>query len=190
MGDHVLLRTKNLDLAQFSSRPNRALSNKYIGPYPIIASPTTSAFTLRLPAHLTLHPTFHSSQLRPYLAPSINHPMIPCYTDHRSDHRHIPINSILQRRTHQGVAQYLVRWDDWSTGWIPASKLEDCHDLILEFEDMTTFFSSAIFTDASANLHPHLRTDVSKGGGSVTFTATNNYKPDLPTWNQPKPRQR
>ena len=58
IGDFVLLRTKDLDLAQFTSRPNRALSNKFVGPYRIVASPGADAFTLRLPAHITIHPTF------------------------------------------------------------------------------------------------------------------------------------
>ena len=49
-----------------TTRPSKKLSEKYLGPFDIIARPGTHSFTLRLPEHLcAIHPVFHVSQLEP-----------------------------------------------------------------------------------------------------------------------------
>ena len=47
-----------------TTRPSKKLSEKYLGPFDIIARPGTHSFTLQLPEHLcAIHPVFHVSQL-------------------------------------------------------------------------------------------------------------------------------
>ena len=49
-----------------TTRPSKKLSEKYLGPFDIIARPGTHLFTLRLPDHFrAIHPVFHVSQLEP-----------------------------------------------------------------------------------------------------------------------------
>ena len=49
-----------------TTRPAKKLSEEYLGPYEIIAKPSTHSFTLRLPEHMhAIHPVFHISQLEP-----------------------------------------------------------------------------------------------------------------------------
>ena len=58
--DQVFLKAKYLH----STRHYKKLSNKYLGPFTIIAKPGTHSFTLRLPDSMSsTHPVFHISQL-------------------------------------------------------------------------------------------------------------------------------
>ncbi|KAJ3560359.1 hypothetical protein NP233_g10892 [Leucocoprinus birnbaumii] len=54
--------------AQFfrTTRPSKKLSEKYLGPYKIIAQPGSHSFTVRLPDSMrAVHPVFHVSMLEP-----------------------------------------------------------------------------------------------------------------------------
>src|SRR5260221_2956695 len=49
-----------------TTQPSKKLSEKNLGPYEIIAIPSSHSFTLRLPQHFhSIHPVFHISQLEP-----------------------------------------------------------------------------------------------------------------------------
>ena len=49
-----------------TTRPLKKLSEKYLGPYEIIAQPSPQSFTLRLPDTMkAVHPVFHVSMLEP-----------------------------------------------------------------------------------------------------------------------------
>ena len=65
-GSLVYLSTKNLSIPQGLTRK---LIPKYIGPFKILKEyPNTSTFKLELPPTLRIHPSFHSSLLKPYIA--------------------------------------------------------------------------------------------------------------------------
>ena len=54
--------------AQFfrTTRPSKKLSEKFLGPFEVIAHHGTHSFTLRLPDHMqAIHPVFHASVLEP-----------------------------------------------------------------------------------------------------------------------------
>ena len=60
--------------AQFfcTTRPSKKLSEKYLGPYKIIAQAGTHSFTLRLPDSMrAVHPVFHVSMLEPSIPNTI-----------------------------------------------------------------------------------------------------------------------
>jgi hypothetical protein len=59
VGDSVWLSTKNLK----TDRPSKKLDYKMIGPFKITKA-FGNAYTLDLPAHMKIHPTFHVSLLR------------------------------------------------------------------------------------------------------------------------------
>ena len=53
-----------------TTRPSKKLSEKYLGPYEIIAQPSPQSFTLCLPDTMrTAHPVFYVSMLRPTSRP-------------------------------------------------------------------------------------------------------------------------
>jgi hypothetical protein len=135
-GDQVLISTKVFeDLSSFTSRSNRALSAKYIGPYTITKQVTPVSFRVCLPAHITLVPTFHTSLLAPYHEPNYE---LGYFTGHIPKLQDVPITAILDRKYSNDIVQYLVKWDNSETHWIPGRNLEDAHPLILAWEDSLT----------------------------------------------------
>ena len=62
VGNQVYVKAKYFR----STRPSKKLSEKNLGPYPIIAQVGTLSFTIRLPDSMrAVHPVFHVSQLKP-----------------------------------------------------------------------------------------------------------------------------
>ena len=62
IGSHTFVK------AQFfrTTRPSKKLSEKFLGPYEVIARPGSHSVTLRLPDSLrAVHPVFHVSMLEP-----------------------------------------------------------------------------------------------------------------------------
>ena len=80
IGQQVYVSTEHIH----TTRPSKKLSEKYLGPFDIIAHPSTHSFTLRLPDHFcTIHPVFHVSQLEPSVLNTILNciqppPPMPC----------------------------------------------------------------------------------------------------------------
>ena len=70
VGQQVYVSTEHIHTTQ----PSKKLSEKYLGPFNIIACGTHS-FTLQLPDHFcAIHPVFHVSQLEPsVLNTTLNH---------------------------------------------------------------------------------------------------------------------
>ena len=68
VGDKVYLNAEFLR----TTRPSRKLSDKNVGPYEIIAKPSSHSFTLQLPDSMrAVHLVFHVSQLEPASSSSI-----------------------------------------------------------------------------------------------------------------------
>ena len=62
VGDQVFVKAKYFR----STQPSKKLSEKNLGPYPIIAQVGSLSFTIRLPDSMrAVHPVFHVSQLEP-----------------------------------------------------------------------------------------------------------------------------
>ena len=62
VGDQVYVKAKYFR----STQPSKKLSEKNLGPYPIIAQVGTLSFTIHLPNSMhAVHPIFHVSQLEP-----------------------------------------------------------------------------------------------------------------------------
>jgi hypothetical protein len=62
VGSQVFVKAKYFR----TTRPSKKLSEKFLGPYEVIARPGTLSFTLKLPDHMrAVHPVFHVSMLEP-----------------------------------------------------------------------------------------------------------------------------
>jgi len=132
---HKYINGSNKRVAKFMPRFN--------GPYKIIsAHPESSSYTLDLPAHTNIHPTFHTSELKkqvpnnPILYPSRElqrpHPVIT-----PSGAEEWEIEHILDRRPCGRGFQYLVRWKNYGPEadmWLAGSEV-DGSDALQEYNE-------------------------------------------------------
>ncbi len=112
VGDQVLLQVRQNQLPMGSSK----LSAKFSGPFPIVAAVGFQAFRLDLPATVNIHPVFHVSQLKPYVASASlvtasTNPG-PLDADKRGDV--CAVESILAKRRKGRSWEYLVQWQGYS----------------------------------------------------------------------------
>ena len=110
-----MVTAKNIKL----TRPTKKFSEKYLGPFEIIAQPSTVAYTLQLPTELrSIHPVFHVSQLESILPnPIPNHVQdLPRPVIVEDSEDHYEGSEILNSKIDQQFRcklQYYVRWLDY-----------------------------------------------------------------------------
>jgi len=64
VGDLVHLKLRSYCQRSLAARANEKLAARYYGPFEIAREVGPVAYTLKLPPHCLIHPTFHVSQLR------------------------------------------------------------------------------------------------------------------------------
>jgi hypothetical protein len=109
--EEVLLATKDFDLIQYSSRKCRKLGQKYIGPYKVIEMLAKRVYKLELPKVLTMHPVFHTVQLRKYkeLQEFPERLKKQIKTDYTNKNKRKQIVEVKERRVKKERVQYLVK---------------------------------------------------------------------------------
>ena len=126
------------------TRPSKKLSEKFLGPYEVIARPGSHSVTLRLPDSLrAVHPVFHVSMLEPavlnMIPDQVQPPPPPIMVD---DEPEFEISEILDtkidNRRHACKLLYLIHWTgykgtDEETSWILASELGHASELVTDF---------------------------------------------------------
>jgi hypothetical protein len=137
IGDQVWLLTKNIS----TTRPNRKLDYKRIGPFRIKEQINNVTFNLDLPDHMHIHPVFHVSLLEPYHAPDQRPNIVqppPILTDPDGDF--YMIDYIVDVRTPSTSPnrrwEWLVHWFGYSEAdrtWEPASHFENTIDTLFDF---------------------------------------------------------
>ena len=126
-----------------TTRPSHKLSDKYLGPYEILAKAGTHSFTLRLPDTFRgVHPVFHVSMLEPATPNEIPHrtqsPPPPVDVQGELEYEIAEVvDSKIDRRRHCKLL-YLVRWlgyenTDDEFSWLPATELEHAEELTSDF---------------------------------------------------------
>jgi hypothetical protein len=139
VGQQVFVKAKNIRTTQ----PSKKLSEKYLGPFDIIAHPGTHSFTLRLPKHLrAIHPVFHVSQLEPSVPNTVpNRTQPPPPPVEINDDIEYEIAKILNSKIdnrRKCKLLYFVRWagyegTDEENSWLPANELDHAHEVITDF---------------------------------------------------------
>jgi hypothetical protein len=126
-----------------STRPSKKLSDKYLGPFEIIAQAGTHSFTLRLPDTMrSVHPVFHVSMLEPATPNTIPNrtqpPPPPVEVEGEAEYEIAAIlDSKLDKRRSCKLL-YLVRWSgyegtDEEFSWLPAIELGHASELVTDF---------------------------------------------------------
>jgi len=126
-----------------TTRLSKKLSEKYLGPYEIIAQPSPQSFTLRLPDTMrATHPVFHVSMLKPATPNTFQQrskPLpAPVIIDGEPEYE---ISKIVDSKIdHQRACKllYKVIWlgyedTDNDSEWLPAMELEYAKELLNDF---------------------------------------------------------
>ena len=140
VGNQVYVKAKYFR----STQPSKKLSEKNLGPYPIIAQVGTLSFTICLPNSMhAVHPVFHVSQLKPAMPntiPNQSQPLPPpVEVDGEPEYEITEIlDSKLDRQRCQCPLLYLVRWagyegTDEETSWLVATKLGHTTELVTNY---------------------------------------------------------
>jgi hypothetical protein len=68
IGDLVMLSSRNLNIEHLgvSAEGTKKFGPLWIGPYPVLKKSSIDTYELQMPSSLKLHPTFHTSLLKPY----------------------------------------------------------------------------------------------------------------------------
>ena len=140
VGDKVYVKAKFFR----TTRPTKKLTEKYLGPYEIIAQAGPLSFTLWLPDSMhAIHPIFHVSMLEPSTPNSIpkciQPPPPPVFIDGEPEYEILEIlDSKLDNWRHVCKLLYLVKWSgyegtDEETSWLPANELAHATDIVSDF---------------------------------------------------------
>ena len=132
-GDKVWLLRYHIQ----TSRPNKKLDFKRLGPFSVLKQINPVAYELQLPATMKIHPVFHISLLEPYK--DINIPgrstPPPPYIE-IDGQEEFEVQSILDSRIHRNQLQYLVEWKGYGisdASWEPAKNLKHAPQVISSF---------------------------------------------------------
>lgn len=117
-----------------STRPTPKLSEKYLGPFKIIAKPSSLSYTIKLPDYLRgIHPVFHVSQLEPSVPNQIpNRTVEPPPPIEVDGEEHYVISEILDSkidcRRKRCPLLYYIRWEgyegtDGEFAWVLADEV-------------------------------------------------------------------
>jgi hypothetical protein len=115
---------------------------RFDGPYAIVsANPESSNYTLDLPDHTNVYPTFHASELKRHvpndadLYPS-RELQRPGLVVTQSGTKEWEIDRIIDSRTRGRGRQYLVRWTGYGPEadvWVPGKELEET-DVLTQYQ--------------------------------------------------------
>ena len=151
IGDWVLVDRCNLTI---KAGNNRSLTNKYIGPFKVIARKGSHAYKLNVPARMRLHHTIHVSLLKPFYKRGNKDEKEEDKMQVDDDDENLyAVEKIINSRRFASGVKYLIRWEGYTKendSWEPMESL--CSDgikqLLVEFHKNPANKRKAI--------HPHL----------------------------------
>ena len=126
-----------------TTHPSHKLSDKYLGPFKILAKAGSHSYTLRLPDTLCgVHPIFHVSMLEPTTPNKIpNHvqplpPPVDVQGELEYEIAEVTDSKIDRHRSCKLL--YLVRWLGYENtneefSWLPTTELEHAKELVSDF---------------------------------------------------------
>ena len=139
VGNKAWLRTTNLT----STRPNKSLDYKCLGPFEILEQVNDVSFKLKLPPSMKIHDVFHVSYLEPHVTNTVQGretvPPLPVVIKSNDGHEHTEyvVEKILVKRIRRKRPQYLVHWHGYNIEdrtWEPLENLENAKEMVRQFE--------------------------------------------------------
>ena len=143
VGDQVLLSTANL--AHTDRAPK--LMARFIGPFPVVRVVSDTAYELKLPHPMRIHPVFHCSKLKKYVDGSAQFPSRqqverppPVVVD--SGEEEYEVEQVIATRKRKigrsktYTTEYLVKWKGyphWENTWEPERNMVHAQDAIAQF---------------------------------------------------------
>ena len=139
IGDKVFIKSDNIR----TTRPSKKLTEKFLGPFEILAQVNSVSFTLHLPNSMrSIHPIFHISMLEPSTPnefPNRTETLPPPVII--NGETEFEISEILDSKIDKRCKcrlQYLVKWSDYEgtneeTSWIPVSELKHTMESVVDF---------------------------------------------------------
>lgn len=142
IGDRVYVLAEHIT----TTRPTPKLSEKFIGPYEILARPSRHSYTVHLPRDLRqVHPVFHISQLEPYAEDEFpgraQSPPPPIEIDGNPEWEVLTVlDSKIDRRCRVQL-RYKIQWTGFEgtreeTEWVGANDCENAKDSIADFHTL------------------------------------------------------
>ncbi|MBW0563727.1 hypothetical protein O181_103442 [Austropuccinia psidii MF-1] len=138
-GNMVWLSSKNIK----STRPTKKLSERWLGPFPILKKASTHSYHLKLPSQWkSIHPVFHISLLEPVKPSTIpNGHQEPPTSIIIEEEEEWEVSQILYSKLKRGKLWYLVEWKGFSqdserSTWKPTENLENCPELVKDFHSL------------------------------------------------------
>ncbi|MBW0590325.1 hypothetical protein O181_130040, partial [Austropuccinia psidii MF-1] len=138
-GDMVWFSSQNIK----SSRPTKKLSERWLGPFPILTKVSTHAYHLKLPSQWkSIHPVFNISLLEPVKTSTIpnrhQEPPPPIIIEEEEEWE---VSQILDSKLKRGKLWYLVEWKGFSqdserSSWEPTENLKNCPELVKDFNSL------------------------------------------------------
>ena len=139
VGQQVYVSAEHIHTTQ----PPKKLSEKYLGPFDIIACPSTHLFTLWLSNHFhAIHPVFHVSQLEPSV-PNTNPNHIqslppPVKIGNKLKYEIAEILDSKIDNQHWCKLLYFIHWlgyedTDKENSWLLATELNHAQEMVLDF---------------------------------------------------------
>jgi hypothetical protein len=120
---------------------------QFAGPYKVLERIGRLAYRLELPEHWKVHPVISVAHLEPakddaFNRPQPDHPE-PIYVDGDTENmKSFEVEAVLnkreRRRGRKVITEYLIRWVGYGPDydvWYPLSALNDCKELVEEYED-------------------------------------------------------
>ncbi|MBW0492402.1 hypothetical protein O181_032117 [Austropuccinia psidii MF-1] len=118
------------------TRPTKKLSERWLGPFPILKKISTHAYNLKLPSQWkSIHQVFHISLLEPVKTSTIpNRHQDPPAPINIEEEEEWEFSQILDLKFKRRKLWYLVEWkgfgqDPERSIWEPAKNLKDFHSL-------------------------------------------------------------
>lgn len=138
-GGHVVLSTlhRQRDYKAKGEKRVAKFMPWYNGPYLVTeTAPEISTITVEMPNNPNVFPTFHTSQVRPFL--ENDKELFPSQEHEHPDpvvingEEEYYVDKILEERKQGRGVQYLVRWCGYGAEedrWLPGRELQDCEAL-------------------------------------------------------------
>jgi len=137
-----MLSTAHLNPPSEKQRPLKKLQAKFIGPYEVQTVISSTAYRLRLPHTLLIHPVFHISLLKRYnpspeeFVSRTTAPPLPVQVQDAQEPEY-EVEAILDKRRFHRQVQYLVLWKGYplhDATWEPLANLQYAQELVNEYE--------------------------------------------------------